>query len=105
MSDHDERDLLEAIESMPEQFQECRLGDHRWKRQGAPMAEGGGLYVIRWRCPGCRGKRFDRVTRSGTLYARWYKMPEGYGVRGFGHASRRKAPYRRVLLDRTEETG
>lgn len=102
----DERSLKDAIEDLPDKFLDCRLGDHRWKRQGDPIPEGGGTYIIRWRCiGGCRAKRFDRIVRSGTLYARWYERPDGYDIRGFGHATRRKAPYREVLLDRLEGTG
>lgn len=99
---NDERSLRTLIEDLPARYLECRLGNHRWKRQGAPLQESGGLYVIRWRCPECKAKRFDRVTSSGTIYARWYDRPKGYDITGFGHATRRKDVYRRVLIDRTE---
>lgn len=99
----DDRDLREVVLGLPESFLECRMGDHRWKRQGDPMSEGRGLWIIRWRCPECRAQRFDRITSSGTLYARWYKRPKGYDIKGFGHASRRKAIYRAVLIERLSE--
>lgn len=103
MSTDDERSLYEAVEELPDNYLDCRLGDHRWKRQGDPIPEGGGTWIIRWRCPGCKAKRFHRVTRSGTIYSRWYERPDGYDIKGFSHATRRKAVYARVLIDRTEE--
>lgn len=101
----DHRALHDVVEELPDTFLDCRLGDHRWIRQGAPSAEARGLWLIRWRCSGCKGRRFDRVTRSGTLYGRWYEMPDGYGIRGFGHATRRKAVYREVLIERFGDDG
>lgn len=98
----DDHELREVVQELPDRFLECRMGNHRWKRQGDPVDEGGGTYIIRWRCPECRSRRFDRITRNGVLYARWYERPDGYDIAGFGHATREKAPYRAALIDRVE---
>lgn len=101
----EERSLQEVVADLPSRFLECRLGEHRWVRQGDPLQEGErGLYVIRWRCTGCKNKRYDRVTASGVLYARWYERPKGFDIKGFGHATRRKAVYRRALIEKVEES-
>ncbi len=103
MTDHTEdRNLIAAAGDLPARYLECRMNGHRWVRQGEPTEEGRGLYVIHLRCTSCRCRRHDRVTASGTLYARWYERPDGFDIRGFGHATRRAAPYRRVLIDRTD---
>lgn len=99
------REILAVAGGLPDRFVECRMTGHRWVRQGDPTEEGAGLYVIHFRCPSCKTRRHDRVTRSGVLYARWYDRPDGYDLRGHGHATRRKAVYRRVLLDRVTADG
>lgn len=96
----DQQELREVVQDLPDQYLECRMTNHRWKRQGDPIEEGRGLFVIRWRCAECRGWRFYRITSSGVVYARWYKQPEGYAIKGFGHATRSKAVYYAALIER-----
>lgn len=97
-----DQDLREVVSELPDAYLECRMTSHRWKRQGDPLQEGRGLYVIRWRCPECRAQRFYRVTLEGTVYARWYKQPKGYAISGFGHETRKKDIYFSALIARLE---
>src|SRR5215471_1477783 len=87
----------------PEQFHECRAGQHQWRWQVA--GRNNGFVVLRGLCRQCKTVRQDTVSaNSGSLVHRSYDYPEGYCGIGW-HP---KDEFRKVWLNdllRKEKSG
>lgn len=94
-----------AIENYPDDFLECRAGQHVWKRPGAKknrtrgmvLTDDGKYVQVKKQCEVCKTIKVELIDpRTGECIDREYQHPAGYLLTGIKRRPK-KAGWRKAL--------
>lgn len=79
----DNSEVAEFAADLPEDFLLCREMGHRWLPYQASQNNDGSFHRA-LRCPRCKTRKEQEISRRGVIESTTYKHPEGYLHVGMG---------------------